>query len=474
MTWNVQGAGNPALFSMLTELIRINNPQVLVLLETHISGDVAQKVCDRIHFSGKTRVDAEGFRGGIWMFWRAESITVTPVIHHSQHITVEVARRGDIPWYFSAIYASPDTIRKEELWEDLEVFARTHDRPWLAMGDFNDTRFLHERNGDGDTMRRRCNKFNSWLESNNWFDLDFSGPEYTWSRGHSVQTRKWARLDRAICNSSWRTLFAEGSLRHLGKNWNNDEAFFPFIHHFASKLQQWNKDVFHNIFAKKRSLERRLLGVQTKLSRGGPNYLFKFELNLKRQLDEVLREEEMLWFQKSRMEAICDGDRNTRLFHLSTIIRRKHNRIESLQDGQGNWIWDPDEVKSMVVTYFHNAFAGPPVVCNFEGLTWGHFPQLTQEDYLKLNRKYTISDLQCALNQMSPYKAPGPDGFQALFYQSQWEVVSGSLCRLVFEALHNDIFPEGLGETFIALIPKVDHPQLVTPVPSNWFMQCCV
>ncbi|XP_074270863.1 uncharacterized protein LOC141594770 [Silene latifolia] len=307
MTWNVQGAGNPALLSMLTELVKVNNPQVLVLMETHISGDIAQRVCDRIHFSGKTRVDAEGFSGGIWMFWRAESVTVTPLIHHAQHITAEITRRGEEPWYFTAVYASPDTIKKEELWEDLEIFARSHNRPWLAMGDFNDTRFFHERNGDSDTMRRRCNRFNSWLKNNNWIDLDFSGPEFTWSRGHSTQTHKWARLDRAICNSTWRTMFAEGSLRHLAawmnhnnfsefvvKNWNNEESFFPFIHQFAAKLQQWNKDVFHNIFAKKRSLERRLLGVQARLSRGGPDYLFKFELKLKRQLDDVLREEEIL------------------------------------------------------------------------------------------------------------------------------------------------------------------------------------
>ncbi|XP_074291112.1 uncharacterized protein LOC141617879 [Silene latifolia] len=203
MTWNVQGAGNPAVLTMLKELIRVNDPQVLALLEPHISGDTAQRVCDRINFSGKTRVEAEGFSGGIWLFWRAELVTVTPIIHHPQHITVEISRRGETPWYFSAIYAQPDSVKKEELWRDLEAFARSHDKPWMAMGDFNDTRYLHERNGDGNTMRRRCHKFNSWLEDNNWMNLDYSGPDHTWMRGHSNSTRKWARLDRAICNSSW-------------------------------------------------------------------------------------------------------------------------------------------------------------------------------------------------------------------------------------------------------------------------------
>ncbi|XP_074300570.1 uncharacterized protein LOC141631847 [Silene latifolia] len=379
MTWNVQGAGSLEFMVMLRELIRVDQPQVLALVEPHISGETAQRVCDQINFGGKTRVEAEGFSGGIWLFWKPEEVTVNHIIHHAQHITVEISSVGEIPWYYTAVYVSPDSTKREDLWRELENFALTHNRPWLTMGDFNDTRFMHERNGDSETMRRRCNRFNAWFESNNWIELDFSGPLYTWSRGNSASTRKWARLDRAICNSAWGIMFEEGSIRHpvqnqsdhcpiivstngfapipgilrpfrfqaawishakfsdfLLNNWKNEEPLIPFINEFADKLQEWNKNVFRNIFAKKRSLERRLLGVQRKFANGGPNYLFKYGLKLKKQLDEVLREEDMLWFQKSRMEAICDGDRNIRLFHLSTIIRRKHNRIEALQDGEGN------------------------------------------------------------------------------------------------------------------------------------------
>ncbi|XP_074318309.1 uncharacterized protein LOC141655112 [Silene latifolia] len=199
-------------------------------------------------------------------------------------------------------------------------------------------------------------------------------------------------------------------------NWSNDQPLFPFIHEFADHLQDWNKIFFHNIFAKKRSLERRLLGVQRKLASNGPNYIFKYELKLKQQLDAVLREEEILWFQKSRMEAICDGDRNTRLFHLSTIIRRKHNRIEGFQDSLGNWTWDATQIKGMVLDFFRDLFVGPSSAINLEGITLGSFPQLTTVEMEKLNRNYLLTDIQCALNQMSSFKAPGPDGFQALFY----------------------------------------------------------
>ena len=73
-------------------------------------------------------------------------------------------------------------------------------RPWLLAGDFNETVSIEERNHGGPDMRRRCNRFKYWIENNGLIDLGYSGPRFTWSRGLSQDTRKEARLDRALCN----------------------------------------------------------------------------------------------------------------------------------------------------------------------------------------------------------------------------------------------------------------------------------
>lgn len=67
LVWNVQGAGNKVL--VIRELVRINKPNVVVLVETHLSGSQAQLICDKIGFQGQKRVEAHGFSGGIWMLW---------------------------------------------------------------------------------------------------------------------------------------------------------------------------------------------------------------------------------------------------------------------------------------------------------------------------------------------------------------------------------------------------------------------
>ena len=63
---------------------------------------------------------------------------------------------------------------------------------------------------------------------------------------------------------------------------------------------------------------------------------------------------------------------------------------------------------------------------------------------------------------MNPFKALGPDGYQALFFQKYWTLVGERVCTLVLDVLKGARFPEGLNSTFLALIPKVDNPQQVT------------
>ncbi|KAL2893975.1 putative RNA-directed DNA polymerase from transposon X-element [Bienertia sinuspersici] len=63
MVWNVHGASNK--LAAIKKLIKVNDPSVLVLMETHVSGEQADKVCSRTGFLMYTRVEALGLSGGI-------------------------------------------------------------------------------------------------------------------------------------------------------------------------------------------------------------------------------------------------------------------------------------------------------------------------------------------------------------------------------------------------------------------------
>lgn len=60
------------------------------------------------------------------------------------------------------------------------------------------------------------------------------------------------------------------------------------------------------------------------------------EENLYLNLLEWLTRTEILWKQKPRELWLKEGDRNTKFFHLSTIIKRWQNNIDAIKSEEGN------------------------------------------------------------------------------------------------------------------------------------------
>ncbi|CAN1818799.1 Transposon TX1 uncharacterized 149 kDa protein [Linum perenne] len=63
---------------------------------------------------------------------------------------------------------------------------------------------------------------------------------------------------------------------------------------------------------------------------------------------------------------------------------------------------------------------------------------------------------------MGPWKAPGPDGFPGKFFQSQWGLIGGDVCREVKEFFRSAIIPPEWNDTNIALIPRVQSPEIIS------------
>ena len=215
LVWNAQGAGSRAFLNILREHIHMHRPSIMALVETRISGPKARSVCDSIGFSRNIRVEAHGFQGGIWVLWHEDEVDIEVICTHEQFVTVGIKSHGQVSWILTVIYASPHTQMRDILWQDLQRFAVDCGKPWLLAGDFNETVSLKERNHGGPYMRRRYDRFRQWIENNGLIDLGFSGPKFTWTRVVSRDTRKEARLDRALCNDAWHAKFLEGAVRHL-------------------------------------------------------------------------------------------------------------------------------------------------------------------------------------------------------------------------------------------------------------------
>lgn len=79
------------------------------------------------------------------------------------------------------------------------------------------------------------------------------------------------------------------------------------------------------------------------------------------QIEERRKQEEILWKQKSRVQWLKEGEKNTKFFHKVMLNHRQHNRIFSIKDRQGNMILQQKEMENLLVDHFKGILTEPNI-----------------------------------------------------------------------------------------------------------------
>jgi len=227
------------------------------------------------------------------------------------------------------------------------------------------------------------------------------------------------------------------------------------------RLKKWNREVFGDINQRKDRFTTEIKSVQDLLDVVQTDALLRKEEELIKELDVVIEQEEVIWFQKSREKWVLDGDRNTKYFHTSTIIRRRRNRAEMLKNDSGVWISDPQELEKLATAYYKRLYSMEDVDQEVEMLPPGGFARLTEREVAELTKPFSAVEVEASVRGMGKLKAPGPDGYQPIFYQECWEVVGQSVARFVLDFFVTGILPEGTNDALVVLIPKLAKPSTI-------------
>ena len=231
------------------------------------------------------------------------------------------------------------------------------------------------------------------------------------------------------------------------------------ISSFKHRALEWNRKIFGNIFARKRWILGRIEGIQRAMDSNTTHNLFLLERSLREEYHSILFQEETLWLQKSRVSWLKEGDFNTSFFHLSTIVRRRRNAIDRLKDSNNVWLEGDSVLQSLVHGYFKNIFTNAKVVSPSR-VDFQH-PTVAQGDHNLLCRIPSNTEIKNTVMAMPPWKAPGPDGLGAIFYQQNWETVAKDVLNVVKQCFVTKKITEHMAETNIVLIPKCDKPVYV-------------
>jgi hypothetical protein len=181
---------------------------------------------------------------------------------------------------------------------------------------------------------------------------------------------------------------------------------------------------------------------------------------LQYELSEWLLRNEILWRQKSRETWLREGDKNSKYFHLSTIIRRRRNKIDTIKSDLGEWITDRKEIRKHFLTHFTSQFCEEEVdfPTNLEELIPNSISDSENEELCRIP---TPQEIKKTLFDMSAQKSPGPDGLPVLFYKKYWGMVGNDVIRAVTNFFISGRLLREVNNTFLVLIPKVQNPTSV-------------
>lgn len=131
-----------------------------------------------------------------------------------------------------------------------------------------------------------------------------------------------------------------------------------------------------------------------------------------------------------------DGDRNTRYYHTKTIIRRRRNKVLTLRNEEGIWIDDNQALKKMVVDYYRVLFEEEEDLREI-ARTGNRFPTINPSSLQSLAMQVQPEEIKAALFSIGSFKSPGEDGFPAIFFHANWDLVGTAFSKFIESAWSN-------------------------------------
>jgi hypothetical protein len=363
LVWNCRGAASTSFYRYCNQYVVSHKPDILVIMETRCDPEKLRNTFCLMGFDGFEASAGSGYVGGIVLVWKKDSVYVEPLYKKFQYMHVKVKCKHGGEWFFTPVYASPNEENRRILWEELHQFSRTINDGWMLAGDFNDIASINEKKGGIPASSRKCAKFVDRINRCQLMDLGATGSKFTWRGPLYAGAWIFERLYRALSNDSWRISFPEAIVKvlprldfsdhhpilislfrhfHVGgarafrfeSAWQLDKSYNDMLaacwdknRHVHDNLQalqhnikEWKFLSFDTVIERKKELMARIGGIQKSMYTGGNlRWLRGLEKKLQSELAEILKKEEIMWFQRSRAKWLMDGDRNTRYYHLKTI-----------------------------------------------------------------------------------------------------------------------------------------------------------
>ncbi|KAJ6983820.1 hypothetical protein NC653_026591 [Populus alba x Populus x berolinensis] len=334
----------------------------------------------------------------------------------SQWLTCEVTQtNSSLPIRLTFIYGHNTPAERQILWNYIvHESSLNSGLPWLVLGDFNAIMSAGDRVGGDVHWPSYQNDFSSCINHFELLQVPFTGLQYSWHNGQIGSNTIQKKLDWVFGNSclfsTWpatNAIFQPRSISDhsaiiLSPQRPNQHRHnsFKFLNIWADRgdfldivASSWQLPSTGNPMYQLTTKLRRLKTVLRQLhlhhtssithrvAKAKTNweaaqfYLDQHptsstaqstEREMVAQYMQLCKDEESYFKQKSRVQWLQLGDRNTSFFHKSLLHRQVRNKIHSLQDENGTLVHDPHDIGKLASTYFENILTATHPTLNAE------------------------------------------------------------------------------------------------------------
>ncbi|XP_071712514.1 uncharacterized protein [Rutidosis leptorrhynchoides] len=292
-------------------------------------------------------------------------------------------------------------ILRRRLWESLRLHSKiVKDKPWILVGDFNATLDPGEHSAGHSKITSSMNEFRECVGDIQVDDLVKTGLVFTWNQTPGRTDGIMKKLDRAMSNEVLMSLFPSVKARFMpflhsdhspiivefGELVKPKPKPFKFYNHIAGKAEflslvrdVWNEPVtgysmfsvvskmkklkkpirklnhsLGNLFENSEKLKVELENIQIEVEKNPTNGdLRKREVEILKAYNEAVKDEEVFLRQKSKVEWLNEGDRNTKYFHKAVKGRLSRSRIEVVENLNGDRFFGL-EAGEQFISHFQN------------------------------------------------------------------------------------------------------------------------
>nr|GEZ80919.1 RNA-directed DNA polymerase, eukaryota [Tanacetum cinerariifolium] len=219
------------------------------------------------------------------------------------------------------------------------------------------------------------------------------------------------------------------------------------------RLKEWSSIKRRNMDHDRKVIQDSLIEIDLRLDKGNglPEDLTK-RADLFRDLKDIDHKDSIDLAQKAKIKWAVEGDENSKFFHGIVKKKRRHLAIKGiLVDGE--WIENPNRVKSKLYSYYLNLFSAPAWDRSLFDV---NFPRrLNYDQVFDLEDMVSNEEIKRAVWDCGSDKSSGPDGFTFEFFKKFWTIVGGDMTNAIKEFFISSSFPKGCNSSFSSLIPKV-------------------